>query len=465
MRMGMDISGRINRDGAIQSVFVMGLVLSTLVFTHGCKKPATSTEDATTDTGVSIEFETPATPQEKVDRPDGASQAPLPIPQELLGTLGLPELTAGIAAESPLSIDQIRAWLDNPRQHETLEVLLPVGLQAGVANVQGVDKNPLTRAKIELGRQLYFDRRLSADNTVSCADCHHPDDGYGRHTQFGVGINGQMGNRNSPVSYNRILSGPQFWDGRAASLEEQAVGPIANPIEMGNTHEKAVATVRDIEGYRRQFEKIFPDEGVTIETIGKALATFERVLVSYPTPYDYYEIVRNTQAQYAEDEIADLEQDEPELFARYQFARSESRNMSESAIRGRTLFFSEKAACTACHAGANFTDELYHNLGVGMDQENPDPGRMAVTKLEKDRGAFKTPTVRNVALSAPYMHDGSQKTLEEVVEWYAKGGHPNPHLSEKVKKLDLTDQDKKDLVAFMHSLTGGFAPVQSGGLP
>ena len=138
--------------------------------------------------------------------------------------------------------------------------------------------------------------------------------------------------------------------------------------------------------------------------------------------------------------------------------------MSESAIRGKELFFSEKSNCTACHAGANFTDELYHNLGVGMEQWDKegaeiDWGRFVVSKEEKDKGAFKTPTLRNIALTGPYMHDGSQKTLREIVDWYAKGGHANPWLSNKVKKLDLTEQDKQDLVAFMEALTGDFTPV------
>ena len=171
---------------------------------------------------------------------------------------------------------------------------MPLGLSVGVGQISIPADNPMTRAKIELGRQLYFDKRLSADSTVSCADCHHPDEGYARHTQFGVGIGGQEGGRNSPVSYNRILSGAQFWDGRAASLEEQAVGPIANPIEMGNTHEAAVDTVKKIEGYRIQFAKIF-DDGVTIGNIGKAIATFERAIVTGPSPFDYYEPLRAMQ--------------------------------------------------------------------------------------------------------------------------------------------------------------------------
>lgn len=379
--------------------------------------------------------------------------------------LGDDELTAGIPGEGALTVEQIRIWLDDPTNHEVIEPVLPMGLNAAQANVQGVDENPLTKAKIELGRQLYFDTRLSSDNTISCASCHHPDEGYGRHTQFGVGVNDQTGNRNSPVSYNRIVSGPQFWDGRAESLEAQAVGPIANPIEMANTHEKAVETVKSIEGYQLQFDKIFPDDGITIDTIGQAIATFERAIVTGPTPYDYYEKVRTIEKDYA-DEIDLLKDEDPELYAEYQVALAGSRNLSDSAKRGRELFFSDRVGCTACHAGANFTDEKYHNLGVGMDAENPDLGRYVVTNDEKDKGAFKTPTIRNVVYSAPYMHDGSQKTLEEVVQWYDKGGHPNPYLSDKVKELKLTDQEKADLVAFMkEGLTGAFPNVNDSRLP
>ncbi len=139
--------------------------------------------------------------------------------------------------------------------------------------------------------------------------------------------------------------------------------------------------------------------------------------------------------------------------------------MSESAIRGRKIFFSASANCAACHVGVNFTDEKYHNLGVGMEAEKPDLGREATTGNAADRGAFKT-TLRNVALTAPYMHDGSQKTLEEVVDWYAKGGHPNPNLSDKIKKFDATTaQDKADLVEFMKSLTGSFPKVEMARLP
>lgn len=372
--------------------------------------------------------------------------------------LGTDELTSGIPGKGPLTVKEIKVWLNQPENHETLEVSLPLGLSAGTAQIVGLKENPLTRAKIELGRQLYFDTRLSVDNTVSCASCHHPNEGYGRRTQFGVGIKGLEGGRNSPVSYNRILSGAQFWDGRAASLEEQAVGPIANPIEMGNTHENAVKTLKEIPGYQIQFDKIFK-EGTTIDNIGKAIAAFERTLVTGPSPFDYQEQLRPFLKMDKED-LEDLEEE-----YKAALALTKANPMSKSALHGRELFFSEKVNCAACHLGPNLADEKYHNLGVGMTVKNPDLGRYAVTKQEKDKGAFKTPTIRNVALSGPYMHDGASKTLEDVVEHYNKGGNPNPYLSDKVKKLNLSDQDKKDLVEFMKACTGSFPKVESGRLP
>lgn len=359
----------------------------------------------------------------------------------------------------------MQAWLDDPRNQVVIERILPLGMSGAQRQIQGLDKNPLTRAKIELGRQLYFDARLSSDSTISCASCHHPDEGFARQTQFGVGIEGKEGNRNSPASYNRIATGAQFWDGRAASLEEQAKGPIANPIEMGNTHEVCCTTIGEFPGYRVQFERIFPD-GVTIENIAAAIASFERVLVTGPSPFDYYEALQQFQ-KLSEDVLAELQNIDPEAYARYEEAKRglKADPMSESAIRGRELFFSERVGCSACHAGANLADELSHNIGVGMDQKDPDLGRYLVTKEEKDKGAFKTPTIRNVALTAPYMHDGSQAKLEEVVEHYAKGRIPNKWLSDKIRKIDLADQEKKDLVEFMKACTGPFPPVETERLP
>jgi cytochrome c peroxidase len=379
-------------------------------------------------------------------------------------SLGDPTLTAGIPGEGPATSSQIAKWLADPNNHVELDVRLPKGLDAAAGNIYIPEDNPMTRAKIELGRQLYFDTRLSVDNTVSCASCHAPDQGFGAQTQFGVGVRDQTGNRNSPVSFNRILSRAQFHDGRAGSLEEQAVGPIANPIEMGNTHDVCVQTLSGIPGYKMQFEKIFED-GLTIDNVGKAIATFERTIVTGPAPYDYYAPLVSFERTFADD--LEYLEEEPELAEQYKKLQEAAAKMpmSESAKRGMELTFG-KANCTACHAGANFTDEQYHNIGVGMEPSEPDLGRYMVTKEEKDRGAFKTPTMRNVVYSAPYMHDGSQKTLEEVISWYNKGGHANPWLSDKMKPLNLTPQEEADLVAFMREgLTSDFPVIETGRLP
>ena len=229
---------------------------------------------------------------------------------------------------------------------------------------------------------------------------------------------------------------------------------------MGNTHEACVACLKRIPGYRAQFEKTYGK--LDIHTIGMALASFERAIVTGPSPFDYNEVYRLLKDQDPED----LKED-PELMAQYEKALAgvKANPMSESAKRGRDLFFSEKTSCTACHVGANLSDEKYHNIGIGMDKEKADTGRFVFSMQQKDRGAFKTPTIRNVALSAPYMHDGSVETLEEVVEWYAKGGHPNRWLSDRIKKLNLSAQDKKDLVEFMKACTGDFPKVERGRLP
>jgi len=374
--------------------------------------------------------------------------------------LGEPSLTAGVPGSGPITLAEIDAWLANPKNFVELDPVLPLGLSQGAAQITGLDKNPLTRAKIELGRQLYFDKRLSADATVSCASCHDPSMGYSAHTKTGVGIRDQLGGRNSPVSFNRILTGPQFWDGRADSLEAQAVGPIQNPIEMGFTHEGVVKRLGELPVYKKQFEKIFGE--LTIDRVGQAIAAFERAIVTAPSPYDYYEQMKAFAGLDAED-IAD----DPDLAKRYADAKAavEAHPMSEEAKRGREIFFTEKGNCTACHVGANLADEKFHNIGVGMEAEKPDLGRVAISKDPKDTGAFKTPTVRNVSLTAPYMHDGSIATLEEVVEWYAKGGHPNPALSDKIRPLQLSTQDKADLVAFMLACTSPTSPVQTERLP
>ncbi|MBS0211045.1 MAG: c-type cytochrome [Planctomycetes bacterium] len=373
--------------------------------------------------------------------------------------LGDPSLTIGLPGMGALSIQEIKQWLANPRNHIVLQVELPLGLAQGQNDIKGLKENPLTRAKIELGRQLFFDGRLSKDGSISCASCHSPSAGYAAHTQFGIGVGGQQGGRNSPVAYNRILSDKQFWDGRAASLEEQAKGPIANPIEMANTHEICIKSLQEIEGYRIQFEKVFGE--LNIDNVAKAIASFERVIVSGPSKFDHL-VDWETYAQLSAD---DLKEDH-DLRVAYDRAKAGAmaNPISASAKRGRDLYFG-KASCSACHVGPNLTDEKYHNIGVGMKVEKPDLGRSVISNNDKERGAFKTPTVRNVALSAPYMHDGSMKTLREVVDFYDRGGEPNPNLDEKIKKLNLNEQEKQDLVAFMEACTGDFPRVERGRLP
>lgn len=443
----------------------VALGVAILLSQSSCSKPSAPEKSAAPEKSTAPEKS--SAPQ--AETPPAAAPEATEVSSEteeiLLGT---PALTAGIPGSGSLTEDEIKTWLDNPKNFVVLTPQLPLGLAAGAAQIAGLDANPLTRAKIELGRQLFFDPRLSKDGTISCASCHDPNSGYAKHTQFGEGVDGQLGTRNSPPAYNRILSMLQFWDGRAPSLEEQAKGPIANPVEMSNTHEVCVAYLSDVPGYELQFERIFPD-GLTIDNVVEAIASFERTLVTAPTPWDHYEQLRDFKNAYEADleDLDALKEDDPDLYAEYMELKkaSDAHPISDSAIRGGELFFGQKAGCTACHVGANYTDEQYHNLGVGMDAAEPDAGRYEVTKDEKDRGAFKTPTIRNVAQTAPYMHDGSQKSLAEVIEWYDKGGHPNPNLDEKIKPLNLTDQEQADLVAFMEALTGDLPKVERDRLP
>jgi cytochrome c peroxidase len=295
---------------------------------------------------------------------------------------------------------------------------LPLGLVESTWPAE----NPYSAAKMELGRVLYYDKRLSADDTVACADCHNPEFGFTDGKAVSTGIRGQKGGRSAPTVINRVYSVEQFWDGRAATLEEQAKGPIANPIEMGNTHEAVVARLKSIKGYAPLFKQAFGSEEITIDLVAMAIATFERTIVSGNAPYDRYK---------AGNKAA----------------------LSESARRGFDVFFN-KAKCDSCHFGINFTDGGFYNVGVGMDKPQPDLGRALITKRASDNGVFKTPTLREIARTAPYMHDGSLATLEDVVEFYNKGGGANPSLDTRMKKLDLTDQDKKDLVEFLKALSG-----------
>ncbi len=301
----------------------------------------------------------------------------------------------------------------------TLE--LPAGLQASAAYVP--EDDALSEAKIELGRLLYFDKRLSKDDTVACATCHDPAHGFAEPRKTSRGVGGKLGARNAPTVVNRLFSKEQFWDGRGADLEDQAKGPLVNPIEMAMPSHAAVAgKVGAIAGYRPFFEKAFGTSDVTIDRIAQAIASFERTVVAGNSAFDRYE-------------------------------GGDRSALGAAAIRGMALF-DGKANCVTCHAGFNFTDESFHNLGVGILAKTPDLGRVKVSKAPSETGALKTPTLRNVAQTAPYMHDGSEATLADVVAYYDRGGTPNPHLSKEIRPLHLGAEERADLVAFMESLTG-----------
>lgn len=289
---------------------------------------------------------------------------------------------------------------------------VPVGLPA----VAWPKDNQPTAAKIELGKQLYFDPRLSKDNTISCASCHDPAKGFSNGERFATGVGGAKGGRSSPSVINAAYYAQQFWDGRAATLEDQALGPIQNPIEMAMTLEAVVAKLNKIDGYKSQFQKVFGTD-VNSAGIAKAIAAYERTVLSGNAPYD-------------------------------KFKGGDTNALSKQAQAGMKLFFG-KARCSACHTGASFSDNGYHNLGIGMDAKEPDIGREAISKLEGDKGAFKTPTLREIAKTAPYMHDGSLKTLEEVVEHYNKGGTANDWLDEEMVPLKLTKDEVAAVVKFM----------------
>jgi cytochrome c peroxidase len=304
------------------------------------------------------------------------------------------------------------------------ELTFPLGLDAESAIIP--EDNPVTEEKLKLGKRLFFETSISVDHSISCASCHVPENGFADPNQFSSGVEGKKGGRQSPPAFNRIFTLRQFWDGRAATLEEQALGPLQNPIEMAMPDmETVVKRLQEDPEYVALFKTAFPPEGgVTADHIANSIATFERSILAGNSPFD-------------------------------RFQAGDKSAMSESAQRGYEIFKDEnRGNCETCHVGFNFSDENYYNLGVGMDAKKPDLGRYAVQKLEGYQGAFKTPTLRQITQSAPYMHDGSQRTLEEVVDFYNKGGHANKWLNSKVKKLNLSKQDQKDLVEFLKALTG-----------
>ena len=277
--------------------------------------------------------------------------------------------------------------------------------------------NPYTPEKAALGKMLFFDTRLSRDKNISCASCHNPSFGWQVPFAKAIGAGAKPLGRHAPTTLNQAWSRNLFWDGRAPTLEAQAKGPIEAPAEMDLPLPVAVTRLKEVSGYTTAFAKAFPQEGLTQETLVKAIATFERTIVSGNTPFDRW-IAGDTKA------------------------------LSDSAKRGFAVF-NGKGQCAACHTGWNFTDDKFHDIGLPTN----DPGRKEVSKRASDEFAFKTSSLREIAARAPYMHDGSVPTLEAVVAHYMGGGQPRPSRSALLKPTPLSGQELQDLVTFMHSLS------------
>jgi cytochrome c peroxidase len=305
---------------------------------------------------------------------------------------------------------------------EEYEVEIPLGLEEDQFHVP--EDNPLTKAKVELGHFLYFDKRMSQNGSISCSTCHMPALAFTDGQPVSTGIHKLQGGRSAPTSINRGFSKAQFWDGRAATLEEQSVGPLANPIEHGFPNNDAVvAKINTIEGYKKLFKEAFGAKTITIDHVKKAIASFQRTLISGNSPFDRFDY------------------------------DGEEKAISESAKRGKKLFFG-KARCNLCHFGTNFSDEKFHNIGIGWGGESVDVGRYHVTHDQKDIGAFKTPTLREISRTAPYMHDGRFATLRQVVEHYNGGGVKNPFQDNQIIPLELTESEIQDLISMLRSLNG-----------
>jgi len=287
---------------------------------------------------------------------------------------------------------------------------VPLGLDLYTPVPSG---NALTVDKVRLGRSLFHDTRLSADGSLACASCHVPEHAFSEPKPIAVGVGGREGTRNAPALINRAWGHSFFWDGRTTSLEEQVLRPIEDPNELGSSAEDAARRV-----------------GLSPEELSAALASYVRTIRAGDSPFD-------------------------------RFVDGDESALSDEARLGLRIF-RNRAGCTRCHAGPLFTDELFHNTGVAWvsdEKRYQDDGRFLVTGREKDRGAFKTPTLREVARTAPYMHDGSLATLEAVVDFYDAGGRPNPNLDAGVRPLNLTPEEKRALIAFLESLSG---TVQEG---
>lgn len=303
----------------------------------------------------------------------------------------------------------------------------------GLPPLPVADDNPMTPEKIELGKMLYFDKRVSKDGTVSCATCHDPKLAWAEHEPTSEGISHQKGGRNAPTVINAAYATSQFWDGRAKTLEEQATGPVENPIEMGHTMAAVVDAFSKIPEYQERFQKVF-GTGVTKEGFAKAIAAFERTVLSGDSAYD-------------------------------RFVQGDQKALNDAQKHGGDLF---RENCSSCHTPPLFSNYKFFNAGVGMDKPKPDEGRKKVTGKDSDLGKFRAPSLRNVADTAPYFHDGSAAKLEDAVALMAGGGKDNPNLSEMLKTVretKLSEKDRQDIVEFLKALSGKFPVIEPPALP
>ena len=325
--------------------------------------------------------------------------------------------TAGLALALPLSF--LAALPSDPR--------VAYRRPAGVPSPK--DNEP-TPARVELGKKLFFDPRLSGSNALSCASCHNPSFSWGDRLPVGVGHGHKKLGRRTPTILNAAFNELQMWDGRFGSLEEQALGPMTSPDEMNIDAEEMLARLRANPGYQQLFREAYGEAGITKDTVTKAIAAFERTVVSGEAPFD-------------------------------RFIAGEEAAISGSARRGFVLF-NGKANCVACHSGWAFTDGSFHDIGV----RTADPGRGRTLGLPELNHAFKTPTLRNVVERAPYMHNGSEANLREVIALYNDGGRVRRStLSSEIKPLHLTPAEVEDLIAFLHTLSSVDAPVTLPVLP
>lgn len=299
-------------------------------------------------------------------------------------------------------------------------------------NVPTPEDNPLTEKKVELGKMLFFDPRLSGDKNMSCATCHSPLFGWSDGLPTAKGFQSMILGRASPTVTNTGYNSIQMWDGRKKSLEDQAIGPMESNEEMNMNIPELMHFLRTSQ-YAEYFEKAFPGEKIDNYTLAKALASFERTVVSNNSPFDAW-------------------------------VKGDTSAMTQQQVRGFKLFVDpDKGNCEVCHSAPNFTDNGFHNVGLkSFGEENPDLGRYAHRPLGLMKGAFKTPTLRDVTQTAPYFHDGSAANLTAVIKHYAAGGEVKHNLSPNLKTLNLTEQEMEDIEAFLHALT---SPTQEFVLP